>query len=130
MSRIDVVAGVIEKEGKILIAKRKARRNLESKWEFPGGKMKKGETPEECLIREIKEEMDLEIRVLSLISSRKHKLPSGEEIHLHAYFAEYLSGSPKLTDHVEARWVERDNLLNYDFFEPDLFIVKDLLGKE
>jgi len=56
---IKVLAGIIEKDGKILIARRKPETNLAGKWEFPGGKLEQGETPEECLYREILENLEL-----------------------------------------------------------------------
>lgn len=126
---VDVIAGIIEKDGKILIAKRKAGVNSQSKWEFPGGKLQEGEKHEECLKREIKEELNLEINVIGWISSRTYKLTEDTDINLHAYYAQYVSGELKLEDHVDAKWVKKENLLNYEFLEPDKQIVKDVLER-
>jgi 8-oxo-dGTP diphosphatase len=124
---VDVAAAIIEKEGKILIAKRRAKEKLESKWEFPGGKIEKGETPEACLVRELKEELDLQIRVLRCFSVRTHILSPERKLRLHTYIAEYIAGIPTLKEHEDARWVSKEELLSFNFYEPDLLVVKDLL---
>ncbi|MCX7857902.1 MAG: NUDIX domain-containing protein [Deltaproteobacteria bacterium] len=124
---LNVVAGIIEKEGKILIAKRKATRCRESRWEFPGGKIEKGESPEECLVREIREELELEIKVKKCVSVEMHEICSGRKIILHAYEAEYLSGTLCLKEHEDAKWVRKEDLLNFDFYEPDFKIARNLV---
>lgn len=121
-----VAAGVIEKDGKILIAKRKSGKCIGAKWEFPGGKLEDGETLEECLIRELKEELDIEVEIESyLISSRF--FCSGIEIELLAYKVKYLSGDLKLVDHEQAKWVLPSELLEYEFTFPDIPIVKKII---
>jgi mutator protein MutT len=123
---LPVTAAVIEKDGKILIARRKTFFPGHP-WEFPGGKLEDGETLEECLKREIREELGIEIAVGSLISSRKHVLNCQSAIMLYAYQAEYLSGNITLTDHDEIAWVPPEDLEVYAFPNPDREIVKDIL---
>ena len=123
---LPVTAAVIERDGMILIARRK-RSFMGHHWEFPGGKLEDNETLEGCLKREISEELGIEIAVGKLISSRKHVLNCQSAIMLYAYHAEYLSGEIVLTDHDEIAWVAPEDLQRYAFPDPDWLIVKDIL---
>lgn len=122
---ISVTAAVMRKEGKVLIAKRK-RAHMGYNWEFPGGKTEAGETLEDCLRREIREELGIEIKVGSLLSSQKHVINCQAAIALYAYEVFHLSGDFTLTDHEEIRWVAIEDLEKYAFPEPDRVIVKSL----
>ena len=102
---IPVTAAIIEKDGRILIARRK-HAYMGYHWEFPGGKLEDNETLEECLKREIWEELGITIGVGRLISSRKHVINCQAAIILYAYHAEYVSGDITLTDHDEIAWVQ------------------------
>tara|TARA_B100000959_G_C14582793_1_gene460649 strand:+ start:122 stop:586 length:465 start_codon:yes stop_codon:yes gene_type:complete len=120
---IRVTAAIIEKEGKILIAKRKAGDDLfAGLWEFPGGKIEEGETPEECIARELKEELDIEVKVGKLISSNKHKYPHGI-FELLAYRIKHISGAMILNDHDEIKWVTVDEMSNFEFPPADIPII-------
>lgn len=120
---IEVTAGVIEQEGKILITKRAAGDKRGGLWEFPGGKVEKGEKPEECLIREINEELEILIEVKNHIIDSEYKY---EDIHinLRAYRAIYLGGDIKLNVHEDYKWVEAENLCDYSFAPADIPIVE------
>ena len=123
---IRVTAAIIEKDGKILIAKRKTGDKLfAGLWEFPGGKVEEGETPEECMARELKEELDIEVEVGELITSNKHKYPHGI-FELLAYRVKHVSGEMVLNDHEEIKWVTADEMSNYEFPPADLPIIKEL----
>lgn len=124
---VSVVAAVIEKEGKILIARRKTpfRGNY---WEFPGGKLETNETLEECLKREIREELAIDIEIGSFISLDKHALNCQTAIALYAYKAKYLSGDIKLKDHEEIKWVTPEDLLQYDYPDPDRHIAQQVIS--
>ena len=120
---IRVTAAIIEREGKILIAKRKAGDDLfAGLWEFPGGKIEEGETPEECMARELKEELDIEVEVGELISSNKHKYPHGI-FELLAYRVKHISGEMILNDHDEIKWVTVDEISNFEFPPADIPII-------
>ena len=123
---VSVTAAVIEKDGKVLIARRK-RPLMGYSWEFPGGKLEDNETLEECLKREIREELSIEIEVGSLVSVNKHVLNCQSAIALYAYRARYLSGSIELTDHEEIQWVSPEDLIKYDFPDPDRLIAKEVM---
>ena len=122
---IRVTAAVIEKNNKILIAQRKKEKHLGLKWEFPGGKMDDGESPESCLRRELKEEFEIETIVKDFIVKIKHKYPK-VEIELLAYNVQYISGEFKLIDHEKIDWVNKEELTNYDFAEADLGIIEKI----
>ena len=103
-----VAAAIIEKDSRILIAKRRKGDTLGGKWEFPGGKIEPGETPEECLKRELKEEFDVETEIGALFMATTfiyYLVP----IELLAYKVKHISGDFKINEHDEiAWWNEKD----------------------
>jgi 8-oxo-dGTP diphosphatase len=127
--KITVTAAVLEKDGRILIARRKREDSLADKWEFPGGKLEKGETPKECLRRELREELNIDVVVGDFIGRSCHRHPHGE-IELLAYRVIHLSGEFQLHDHEEIRWVLPADLLSHDFSAADIPIVKLLLERD
>jgi 8-oxo-dGTP diphosphatase len=124
--RITVTAAIIEREGTILIARRKRGDRQDDKWEFPGGKLEEGETPEVCLRRELREEFGIDVIVGGFVGRSSHRYPYGE-IDLLAYRVIHLSGDFQLHDHEEIRWVEPADLPSHDFSAADIPIVKLLL---
>jgi len=126
LNPIKVTAAVIEKDGKILIAKRKAGDRLGGKWEFPGGKLGRGETPEECLRRELKEELDIDAEIGEFICSTRFRywlVP----LELLVYKVRYLAGEFKALDHDEIAWVRPSELGAYDFVKADVRVVGKLM---
>lgn len=126
LRRITVTAAVLEKDGRILIARRKHVDRQAGKWEFPGGKIEKGETAEACLRRELQEELGIDVVVGSFVGRSCHRYPHGE-IELLAYRVIHLSGDFQLHDHEEIRWVLPADLASHDFSAADIPIVKLLL---
>jgi 8-oxo-dGTP diphosphatase len=122
---IRVAAAVIEENGRILIAKRKEGEFQGGKWEFPGGKIEDGETPEECLKRELREELGIDTRIGEFIGASRHAFTCQTSIELLAYRAFHLSGTPQPLDHEEIRWVPLAELNNYEFPPAD----KPILAK-
>jgi 8-oxo-dGTP diphosphatase len=123
---IKVTAAVLEKDGKVLIAKRKKGDRMGGKWEFPGGKLDLGETPEECLKRELKEELDIETEIGEFICSCKFSyflVP----LELLVYKAKYISGEVKALEHDEVLWVSPSELTQYDFVKADVVVMQKLL---
>ena len=120
-----VTAAIMRVDGKILIAQRKKGDALEHKWEFPGGKMEPGETPEQCLARELMEEFGIQTRVKDFFASSIFAYQH-IKIELLAYDVEYLSGQFQLHDHQEIRWVPPAELDMYDFSEADIPIASKL----
>ena len=122
-----VTAAIITySNNKILIAQRNKEDKLSLKWEFPGGKIKEGETPEECLKREIKEELCLDIKVGEFFEKSIYHSDSGS-IELLAYFANVLSGTTKLIVHNDVQWVDLNEISTYDFAPADVPIVESLV---
>lgn len=127
---INVVAAIIKNgEGKILITQRNLKKSQGGLWEFPGGKIEKGETREEAIIREIKEELTIEINVESYLGEKVFEYPE-KSINLIALNCRVKSGNIYLTEHEEARWVKKEELNSFEFAPADIFIVKKLQGIE
>ena len=120
-----VTAAVIEKDGKILIARRKGEDALGGKWEFPGGKLEPGETPEECLKRELREELGIETEVKAFLCSSRF-VYRHMAVELLAYKTVYVSGEIALHEHDRIEWILPEALEDYDFSEADKPVVHKL----
>ena len=126
---IDVAAAVIEnREGRILIARRKAEITLGGYWEFPGGKIESGETPAVCAARELREEMDIHIEAGEVIAETVYDY-GNRVVHLVAVRAILLGGHIKLHDHDDIRWVTPAEMGDYLFAPADETIVEMLIGE-
>lgn len=121
-----VTAAVIEKDGKILIAKRRIGDRHGGRWEFPGGKIDSGETPEECLKRELKEELGIEAEIGELICKSSFKYMF-VPLELLVYSARHISGEFQALDHDELKWVTPSELDKYAFAKADAKVVKTLM---
>jgi 8-oxo-dGTP diphosphatase len=123
---IEVAAAIIEDEqGRILIARRKPGKSQAGMWEFPGGKIEEGELVEDCLRRELIEEMGIEIAPYAYFGVNDHHYGS-THIRLIAYRARYLSGEIDLVDHDEYRWITAQELSEYTFAPADVKFVEML----
>ena len=124
---ITVVAALIKKDGKVLIAKRlTGDENVFGKWEFPGGKVETNETEEKAIEREIKEEFEMNIKAIKFITNYVCEYPN-KIVDLRLYECKYLSGSFKLHDHSEYKWVDIDKILEYDLAKADIPLAKYLM---
>ncbi|EGW35927.1 8-oxo-dGTP diphosphatase MutT [Desulfosporosinus sp. OT] len=121
----EVTAAIILKNNKVLIAQRAPSDKLAGKWEFPGGKIELGETPQECLKREIKEELDVDIAVLNFFGESIFAYPSGT-IKLMAFWCKWISDEVTLKVHSQIVWVNRHELGLYDFAPADIPLVEKL----
>lgn len=115
---IEVVAGIIYKNNKFLIAQRNAQKDQGGLWEFPGGKIEKNETYEDALIREIKEELNADIEVTEYIGENTHHYPN-KTIKLHFYKATLISEKIELLEHENYKWITKDEKDNFEFAEAD-----------
>lgn len=123
---INVVAAVIKDEdGKILITQRNLQKSQGGLWEFPGGKIEPNETKENAIVREIKEELDIDIQVERYLSEKVFNYPE-KDINLIALECKKLNGDIKLLEHEDYRWVANLELENFDFAPADIFIVEKL----
>ncbi len=121
-----VIAGIIVKENKILIAQRAKKDDLCGKWEFPGGKMESGETEQECLKRELFEEFGIEAEIGEYFCSSYFEYKD-TPMEMLAYYVTSFSNEFILYEHKQIKWVEKRELLLYDFPNPDKPIIAKLL---
>jgi len=119
-----VCCGVILKNNKVLIAKRNDSK-YKGLWEFPGGKVKEGESDSHCLERELFEELNIITKTEGLVCEVYHKY-SDSNIHLIAYFTRIIKGKPKVSEHSEYKWISCEEFINYKFLEADIPIVEKL----
>lgn len=119
---IEVVAAVIEDEGKYFIAQRANKGELALKWEFPGGKIEPNELKEDALIREILEEFRTTIRIRQFIKTVEYEYKTFNII-LHCYLCEIVSGKMDLLEHVNKAWVDLKELSMYDLAPADVIVL-------
>lgn len=121
----EVTAAIIFKDNRVLIAQRAPGDKLAGQWEFPGGKIEPGETAQECLKREIREELDVDIDVLDFFGESIYAYHSGK-IRLMAYWCEWVSGDFTLKVHSNIAWANYNELDLYDFAPADIPLVEKL----
>lgn len=121
-----VTAAAMVRDGKVLIAQREAGSHMEFRWEFPGGKLETDETPEECIVREIKEELDMDIEVLDIYKVVQFAYEE-KEILLLCYLCKIVRGEGKTIECNDFRWVSKEELSQYEFVPADLPIVQKLI---
>ena len=125
---IDVVAGVIRRDdGRLLISQRLANDTLGGYWEFPGGKVDPGEELKAALRREIAEELGIQTEIGAQIHVIVHPYPD-RDVRLYFFDARIVSGEPQRLEVADLRWVTLDELMNYQFPEADLPLLKQLRG--
>ncbi|UKJ44363.1 (deoxy)nucleoside triphosphate pyrophosphohydrolase [Lysinibacillus sp. ACHW1.5] len=126
---IHVVGAIIENEQQeIFCALRNPQMVLANYWEFPGGKIEQGETPEQALYREILEEFNCLIQVGKLVAVTLHEYEQFS-VHLETYKASIIKGTPQILEHAEARWVPRNQLLDLPFAPADLPSIQKLIAE-
>ncbi|PXY45599.1 DNA mismatch repair protein MutT [Flavobacterium hydrophilum] len=123
---INVTCAIILKDKKILVTQRSEKMKLPLKWEFPGGKVENNENEIECIKREIKEEINIEIDVLKKLSNSIYDYGTFK-INLIPFLANYISGEINLAEHNCFKLLEKSELLNLDWAEADLPIVEEFL---
>ena len=111
---IEVSAGLVFRDGKLLITQRHADAHLGGLWEFPGGKREPGEPFEECLIRELREELGIEIIVGELLESLTHDYPE-KSVHLKFFRCKWKQGEPQTLGCADFRWIGPAELDQYKF---------------
>lgn len=124
MKTIEVVAAIIKHEDKIFATQR-GYGEFKGFWEFPGGKMEAGETPQQALIREIGEELDTEIEVGELVKTVKYDYP---QFHLtmHCFICTVISGDLVLKEHEASKWLTKDTLDSVEWLPADEVLIERL----
>ncbi len=125
LPHFDVTAGLILNGDKILITQRLTADKFGDFWEFPGGKLKTGETLQECLAREISEELNINISVQRHLISLDHSYPNFK-ITLHVFLCQYVNGVPLCRGVQNWKWVEPEELSQFQFTEADREVIQKL----
>ena len=124
MKTIEVVAAIIKKDDKYFATQR-GYGEFEGGWEFPGGKMELGETPQDALVREIKEELDADITVGELIETVEYDYPKFH-LTMHCFLCKLVSDHVVLLEHEAAKWLSQEQLDSVEWLPADISIVKNL----
>ena len=119
VKRVEVVGAVIVRDGAVLCARRGLDGRLPGRWEFPGGKIEPGETPQHALEREIVEELECQVEVGEEITTTTHDYDFGT-VTLTTFYCTLISGVPKLTEHEEVRWMPPSDLTSLNWAPADL----------
>ena len=127
MKSIEVVAAIIRRNGRILATQR-GYGEFKDGWEFPGGKTERGETPQQALVREIKEELKSEIRVGEKLCTIEYDYPKFH-LTMHCFWCDLLDGEPVLLEHEAARWLTTDELNSVDWLPADVQVVEAILAE-
>lgn len=124
MKTIRVVAAVI-RDGNKIFATQRGYGELKGGWEFPGGKIEEGETPQEALKREIREELETEISVGDLIDTIEYDYPTFH-LSMDCFWCEIVKGDLVLKEHEAAKWLDRDSIDNVEWLPADITLVEDI----
>ncbi len=121
MKTVHVVAAVIRKDGKIFATQR-GYGEFKDGWEFPGGKIEEGETSEQALVREIKEELDTDIKVGKQIDTIEYDYPNFH-LSMECFWCEIVKGGLELKEHEAARWLTKETLYSVDWLPADVSLI-------
>ena len=124
MKNIHVSAAIIMKDNKIFVTQR-GYGEFKDWWEFPGGKIEEGETPEECLKREIKEELEADINIDKYLCTVEYDYPNFH-LKMECFICSLIDGHIELVEAEDAKFITNDQLDNIDFLPADLLVVKEL----
>lgn len=119
---LEVAAGLVFRDGALLISQRDARAHLGGLWEFPGGKREAGESFEACLARELREELGIEVRVGSLVESVTHEYPE-KTVRLNFYQCDWSEGEPQRLGCADLKWVQPEELEHFRFPAADARLI-------
>jgi len=123
---VEVVAAILERDGKILICRRRPEQSHGLQWEFPGGKLEEGESPAAALARELKEELGIEDSLGQQIDSYEYTYPGKKPIRLYFFRVQSYRGEPQNLIFHEMRWEARQKLAQFDFVEGDRAFLRSL----
>lgn len=127
MRHLHVACAIIEQEGKVLAAQRSMAMTLPLKWEFPGGKIEKGESPEECLIRELHEELGVSVSICAALSPATHFYPD-VTVTLYPFTCRLAGGTITLHEHQALTWLEPQRLAELDWAAADLPVIGEYMA--
>ena len=128
MKQIEVVAAIIRKGDKIFATQR-GYGEWKDWWEFPGGKMEEGESPEESLVREIREELSTEISVEELLCTVEYDYPAFH-LKMHCYLCSLLTEALHLNEHEAAKWLSKEELDSVKWLPADMLVIDALKNRK
>ena len=129
MKKIKVLCGLIFNSQNQLLITRRGSGDFKGKWEFPGGKLEENETEEQCLKREIFEELNIDINVDYFLMNNSHSYPTFT-VELISYVSTIRNGDIELFDHDKYEWVEINRLKEFDFLDGDLPIIEKIISNK
>ena len=124
MKTVRVVAAIIIENGKVFATQR-GYGEFKDGWEFPGGKIEPGETPEEAIVREIKEELDTEVEVIELLDTVEYDYPNFH-LSMGCFICQIKSGDLVLKEHEAAKWLTKDTLGSLEWLPADMGLVGEI----
>ena len=124
MKKIDVVAAILHRDG-AYFATQRGYGEFEAMWEFPGGKIEEGETAEFALMREIQEELGIDITIDKFLCTTEYDYPSFH-LTMHCILCTIVSGDLKLLEHEAAKWVNKETLYDIDWLPADKLILPEI----
>ena len=127
MKTANVVAAII-RDGDKVFATQRGYGEYKDGWEFPGGKIEPGETPQQALVREIKEELDTDIAVGDCLTTVEYDYPAFH-LSMQCFWCEIVDGKPVLKEHEAARWLDADHIDSVDWLPADLTIIELIKDK-
>lgn len=125
---LHVTCAIIEREGKVLAAQRGPAASLALKWEFPGGKIEAGESHEECLIREIKEELGITVLIGAPLSPATHSYPDFT-VTLYPFICRPAGGLITMHEHHALKWIEPERMFELDWAAADLPVIREYMNR-
>ncbi|MDE6640577.1 MAG: (deoxy)nucleoside triphosphate pyrophosphohydrolase [Acetatifactor sp.] len=132
MKTVRVVAAIIkatnEKDEPIIFATQRGYGDFKGGWEFPGGKIEEGETPQQALVREIEEELETEIVVGELLDTIEYDYPTFH-LSMDCFWAEILSGDLVLKEHEAAKWLTKEQMDSVEWLPADVTLVEKIRGR-
>jgi len=128
IKHIHVTCAIIERDGLVMAAQRSATMSLPLKWEFPGGKIDPGESPEECLRRELVEELGIQVAVGKSLPPSTHHYPTFT-VTLYPYVCTITAGEIVIHEHASIVWLPLDELHSLDWAEADLPVIAEYLAE-
>ncbi|MCR4676701.1 MAG: (deoxy)nucleoside triphosphate pyrophosphohydrolase [Sphaerochaetaceae bacterium] len=127
MKHVDVVGAAIVRNGRLFAAKRPDKGEVGLKWEFPGGKIEEGESPEEALVREIREELSTDIEVEKFIAEVSYTYTTFH-LSMKVYLCRLTGGEPVQSEHVDSRWLKKEEVYSVEWAPADYLIMDEVVS--